>query len=75
MSYWTPRDISIIGTDDILLAARLYPPLTTIALPAFEMGATAIRLLLEQDDGDTRRVILPTSLVIRESCVRPEART
>jgi len=70
-----PEDISIIGTDDILLAARLYPPLTTIALPAFELGAAAIRLLLEQDDGDTRRVILPTSLVIRESCVRPQART
>ena len=70
-----PEDISIIGTDDILLAARLYPPLTTIALPAFELGVAAVRLLLEQSDDDTRRVILPTSLVIRESCVRPQART
>ena len=36
-----PEDISLIGMDDIFAAATSYPPLTTIAKPKYDIGATA----------------------------------
>jgi LacI family transcriptional regulator, repressor for deo operon, udp, cdd, tsx, nupC, and nupG len=53
-----PRDVSIVGFDDIHFAQSCIPALTTIRQPRAEMGATAMRLLLE---------ILPYELVIRDS--------
>lgn len=47
-----PEDVSIIGCDDIELASAMTPPLTTVALPTFEMGARAAQLLVESIDGD-----------------------
>ena len=33
-----PRDMAIVGSDDISVACHLAPPLTTIHLPAYEQG-------------------------------------
>lgn len=42
-----PRDVSIVGYDNYrLIAENLLPGLTTVSLPYFEMGATAVRLAL-----------------------------
>lgn len=41
-----PRDVSVLGWDDILFAPYLSPPLTTVRLPKHEMGARAMGLLL-----------------------------
>lgn len=42
-----PDDISVIGFDDqALVASRLWPPLTTMRLPHYEMGQWAVRTLL-----------------------------
>lgn len=66
-----PRDISIIGMDDIFAAATSYPPLTTIAKPKYDIGATAARFLLERIRGEeidtTRHPLLPCTLVHRQS--------
>jgi len=70
-----PRDISIVGFDDVPYAGLIDPALTTVAQPAIEIGQTASRMLLAQVDraraGQRRkhadRVVLPTSLVVRES--------
>jgi LacI family transcriptional regulator len=65
-----PGDVAVVGFDDIPLAAHTQPPLTTIRQPSREMGETAARLLLAQLGGAPRPVgplIVPTSLVIRES--------
>lgn len=65
-----PRDLSVIGFDDILVAAHIDPPLTTIAQPMREIGEGAVRLLLEILRGDGIEpvsVTLPHTLTVRGS--------
>jgi LacI family transcriptional regulator len=64
-----PGDISITGHDDQEMAAMTDPPLTTVAVPAREMGIQAAEALLNAS-GDAQAVVgaeLPTTLVIRGS--------
>jgi LacI family transcriptional regulator len=65
-----PKDISIIGFDDIPIAQYLDPPLSTIHLPAFGLGWAAgdrlINLILGEGI-DRQNVLLDTELVIRNS--------
>lgn len=68
-----PEDISLIGYDDIEMAAYIQPALTTIAQPVKQIADTAIRLLLErieQPKIPPRRIILPNQLVVRQSTRR-----
>jgi len=64
-----PRDISIVGFDDIPLAQILDPPLTTIKQPAYEKGASAARMLIDLIEGKevTENCILPVDIVVRNS--------
>jgi LacI family transcriptional regulator len=70
-----PDDISIVGFDDIPLAAYFDPPLTTVRLPAFELGQAAGRALLERlaDRAIPHRTLLPTELIVRGSTTRRAA--
>jgi len=65
-----PQDIAIVGFDDIPMAAFFDPPLTTIRLPAYEIGKEAgenlVRMILGEKL-DSRQVMLNTELIIRES--------
>jgi LacI family transcriptional regulator len=65
-----PDEVSVVGFNDILLADRVYPSLTTVRVPLYEIGREAGRLLLSQMHGErgdfTVSNLLP-SLVIRES--------
>jgi len=68
--YGVPQDVSVIGFDDIPLAAFLDPPLTTLHQDAFEIGKVAARLLIarvEQPETLAQHVLLPAELVVRES--------
>lgn len=47
-----PRDLSLLGCDDIEMARLVTPELSTIAAPTRELGARAVRLLLKQIDAD-----------------------
>ena len=63
-----PRDLSVIGFDDIPESAQVDPPLTTVHQPIQQLGAAAIGMLTALlDGGDTSdpHVRLPTSLVRR----------
>ena len=65
-----PGTLSVLGYDDSEFAAYTSPPLTTVRQPAFDMGATAARLLIEHLDGKQplpREVALPPTLVERRS--------
>jgi len=64
-----PRQISVVGFDDIPLAAYFDPPLTTVRLPAFELGQAAGRALLDRVAGRAiaSRTLLPTELIVRSS--------
>jgi DNA-binding LacI/PurR family transcriptional regulator len=65
-----PRQLSVIGFDDLPMARWVGPPLTTIRQPLTEMAATAARMVLGQ--GEERRVELATTLVRRQSTVALE---
>jgi LacI family transcriptional regulator len=65
-----PTDLAITGYNDIPLAARLRPGLTTIHVPAQEFGRAAARMLLEQMVAgvhEAKRVVLPPELIVRGS--------
>jgi len=47
--FTVPDDVSVISFDDSDLAAWLRPPLTSIALPHYQMGWQAVELLLDPD--------------------------
>ena len=66
-----PEDIAVVGFDDMPFAARTTPPLTTVRQPVHRMGVVVAETLIdmiENPDAAPRRVILPTEIVIRESC-------
>jgi len=66
-----PGDIAVIGVDDQPFAPLLNPSLTTVRLPIVEAGQAAIGFLLDRFHGDSAasaRVMLPMTLVVRESC-------
>jgi LacI family transcriptional regulator len=68
-----PADISVVGYDDLPIARRLAPPLTTVRQPNYELGQAAAELLLDEGrPGHTHREIrFEPSLVIRQSTARP----
>jgi len=69
-----PEDISVIGFDDISLAAMTTPPLTTIRQPLHEMGRLAAAALVDMIEGKPAselRCEVPLELVARGSTGRP----
>lgn len=67
-----PADLSVVGMDDVQLARYVDPPLTTLHLPAYELGYQAAHTLLRLIDGQAPpSALLPTELVIRESSAPP----
>ena len=68
-----PRDLSVVGFDDMDFARVLDPALTTVALDAELLGATAFGLLEERMSGGRPRrpIVLPAELVVRGSTGPP----
>lgn len=64
-----PRDISVIGFDDIGVASVVTPPLTTVRVPQVEMGHAAAAALLDLIAGKTPvpSLCLPTEFIARGS--------
>lgn len=67
-----PDDIALIGFDDHFWTFLLDPPLTTVAIPARELGTKTTEMLVERIEGaapfEPRHVVLPLRLVIGGSC-------
>ena len=69
-----PADVSVVGFNDMLLADRLRPPLTTVRVLEDEVGARAAELLLAtvEDPGrHTETVLISGELVVRGSTAAP----
>ena len=67
-----PDDLAIVGYNDIPLASRLIPGLSTVHVPIHEFGSAASRLLIEQIEhgsGAPKRVVYTPQLVVRGSTV------
>lgn len=64
-----PKDLKIVGYDDISIAKTIVPPLTTIRQPIEEMAKKTIEIILDQIDGEEVSIenVLPITLVERES--------
>lgn len=69
-----PRELAIVGFDDIPLAAHFDPPLTTVHLPAYELGFSVGRALIDRIAGRPvpARSVLETHLVVRDSAPGPD---
>jgi LacI family transcriptional regulator len=65
-----PGDVAVIGFDDREIAQYMHPPLTTLVLPLYEMGRTAVELLLDDAGGlhsSPSRIKVECDLVERPS--------
>ncbi|MGI9148319.1 MAG: LacI family DNA-binding transcriptional regulator [Chloroflexota bacterium] len=70
-----PRELAVVGFDDIALAAQLRPSLSTIAQPAYELGTVAIHMARRLIAGESvEPVSLPVGLMARESTLGPGGR-
>lgn len=70
-----PEDVSIVGIDDIELAAAVKPGLTTVRMPIERCGALAVDLLLQAMSGIVLGDLatLPSELIVRGSTAAPAA--
>jgi DNA-binding LacI/PurR family transcriptional regulator len=68
-----PRDISIVGFDDLFLSSYSDPPLTTVHQPKPEMGRQSARLLLDLLTGAKKpqSALVPGELIVRQSTAPP----
>lgn len=68
-----PRDVSVIGYNDMMFADRFDPPLTTIHFDHYAMGATAVDVLMNRlrSSSEAVRLELETELVVRASTAPP----
>jgi DNA-binding LacI/PurR family transcriptional regulator len=74
-----PRDMAVVGFDDIPFASYFYPPLTTIAQPKVEMGRLAMKMALslmaigeENHEEEISNIVVRGTLVVRASTVEDE---
>jgi DNA-binding LacI/PurR family transcriptional regulator len=66
-----PQDLSLVGFDGVEFVAYFDQPLTTVRVPAYEMGRLAVKVLMDAIDQDIRRPLqycLDADLIIRKSC-------
>ena len=68
-----PRELSVVGFDDIELARSVSPSLTTIAQPKGDLGRRSMRMLLSlmrtenPEEDRISDIVLPGELIVRES--------
>jgi GntR family transcriptional regulator of arabinose operon len=71
LDYQVPRDVRLVGIDDLDYASLLPVPLTTLRQPTHAIGAAAIAAMLDRvvrTDLPTRDILLHGELIVRESC-------
>ncbi|MFS0857622.1 LacI family DNA-binding transcriptional regulator [Paenibacillus taichungensis] len=67
-----PQDIAFVGMDNISMAQYTTPPLTSVQVPKYEIGKVAAQLINDYLEGrysSLHKVLLPSTLIVRESSV------
>lgn len=65
-----PEDLSVVGFDDIAIAAHASPPLTTISQPKYRMGMMAVQMLrkmIHDSNAPGDSILTESPLIVRES--------
>jgi LacI family transcriptional regulator len=73
-----PRDVSVVGFNDMPFMDKVRPALTSVRVPQYEIGTEGARMLLDglhDPDRTARSVLLPLTLVQRQSTAPPATRT
>jgi DNA-binding LacI/PurR family transcriptional regulator len=73
-----PEDCAVVGCDNLPMASRTIPPLTTVAIPFYENGEAAMQVLMQLMAGDVAkpiRRVLPVHMIYRSSTIGERART
>jgi LacI family transcriptional regulator len=73
-----PKDVSVVGHNDMPLVDLVQPSLTTVRISHFEMGRQAADLLeqaIQDSGGAIRNVVLQPALIVRSSTARPRHTT
>lgn len=71
IGFSAPDDYAIVGFDDLPASSQLTVPLTTVSQPRYDVGFHAGHMLIDRIESQiitTERLVLPVSLVVRESC-------
>lgn len=66
-----PKNLKVIGFDDISFSSTYTPSITTIAQPKYEMGVMALDMLIkliEKKDIPKRKILVEPELILRDSC-------
>ncbi len=71
-----PRDVSVIGFDDVTVSRHFLPPLTTMRQPCAALGRLACEALIDIIEGEPRarvprRMVLSSDIIVRGSTARP----
>lgn len=69
-----PDDLSVVGFDDVAVAADVSPALTTVRIPMFEMGRHAVSLILRPPSDEPRTIVTTHELIVRRSSGPPAKR-
>ena len=68
-----PEQVSVVGLDNLDIAAFVAPPLTTVSQPTAHMATLGVELLLDLLAGrepEAERILIAPELVVRESTAR-----
>jgi LacI family repressor for deo operon, udp, cdd, tsx, nupC, and nupG len=73
-----PADVSVVGFDDLALAAHVWPPLTTMRQPRAALGRIAAGALIDVIEGERHsrvpmHMVLSSEMIVRGSTCRPPA--
>ena len=71
--YKIPKDIAVVGFDDIRMASLIEPKLTTVSQPVYKMGLIAARILFDciennDDINYQQKIYIQPKLMVRKSC-------
>jgi DNA-binding LacI/PurR family transcriptional regulator len=69
-----PEDVALVGFNDEPITSLLFPSISSVSQPAFEMGKTAARLFIEHLNSETysdhKKIVFKPQLIIRDSSNR-----